>query len=127
MLQNFPQLSPHHLSSKFNPPIFTQYSNIPSSAITFCSPGTIKSIVFPEALRTPALLASVLYMTYSNLCSARGWGNLELALGLKVAAISQINLKLSNPSTAKCTNVIASIAYLSTGTWVGNLDGRDGY
>ena len=66
-------------------------------------------------------------MTYSNLCSARGWGNLELALGLKVAAISQIHRKLSHPSTAKCTNVIASIAYLSTGTWVGNLDGGDVY
>lgn len=59
-------------------------------------------------------------MAYSYLCSTRGWGSLELALGLKVAAMSQINLKLSHPSTATCTNVIASIAYLTTGTWVWN-------
>ncbi|PMD57414.1 uncharacterized protein K444DRAFT_53669 [Hyaloscypha bicolor E] len=57
-------------------------------------------------------------MTYSYLRSERGWSNPELALGLKMAAISQINLKLSHPSTATCTNVIASIAYLCTGTWI---------
>lgn len=57
-------------------------------------------------------------MAYSDLCSVRGWGSLELALGLKGAAISQINHKLSCPSTAMCTNVIASIAYLTAGTWV---------
>ncbi|KIM94807.1 hypothetical protein OIDMADRAFT_149363 [Oidiodendron maius Zn] len=104
------------------PPLTSKFSNeinaIKSHAITFCSPGAIKSIVFPEALRTPALLGSILYEAYSYLCSVRRWGSRELALGLKLAAISQINLKLSHPSTATCTNVIASVAYLTTGTWV---------
>lgn len=75
-------------------------------------------IVFPEALKSQALLASLLYMTYSYLCSVRGWSSLELALGLKVAAISQINLKLSHLSTVIYTNLIASIVCLITGTWV---------
>lgn len=48
----------------------------------------------------------------------RGWSSLELALCLKGAAISQINLKLSHLGTAPCMNVIASIAYLITGIWV---------
>lgn len=87
-------------------------------AIDFCFPGPTKTVVFPEALRTPALLGSILYMAYANLSSLRGWSNPELALVLKTAAISHVNKKLSHPSTATCTNVIASIAYLSTGTWV---------
>lgn len=58
-------------------------------------------------------------MTYAYLSSVRGYSNQELALGLKTTAIAHLNRKMSDPSTASCTNVIASIAYLSTGTWVG--------
>ncbi|KIW18415.1 hypothetical protein PV08_02703 [Exophiala spinifera] len=105
---------PQSLTSKFS----SEINAIKIHAVTFCFPGPIKTDVFPEALRTPALLASMLYMAYSYLRSVRGWSSPELALGLKVAAMSQINAKMSHPSTATCTNVIASIAYLSTGTWV---------
>jgi Fungal specific transcription factor domain len=89
-----------------------------AQAIGFCSPGPIRSIVFPEAIRTPALLSAMLYMAYAHLSSLRGPVNQELAIGLKTATIAHINRKLSHPATAMCTNVIASIAYLSTGTWV---------
>ncbi|KAE8446537.1 hypothetical protein EG329_011869 [Mollisiaceae sp. DMI_Dod_QoI] len=104
------------------PPLTSKFSGeinaVKAHAITFCSPGATKTDIFPEALRTPALLSSILYMAYSFLCAARGWSNPELALGLKGAAISEINRKMLHPSTATCTNVIASISYLSIGTWV---------
>jgi hypothetical protein len=89
-----------------------------SLATQFCFPGNTKTIVFAEALRTPALLGSILYMAYANLSSLRGSSSPQLALALKTAAISHVNKKLLHPSTATCTNVIASVAYLSTGTWV---------
>lgn len=95
--------------------IKSHYENI---AISFCSPGPVKTVIIPEALRSPVLLTSILYMAYANLCSLRGYTNRDLALGLKTAAIAHINEKMAHPSTATCTNVIASIAWLSVGTWV---------
>ncbi|KIM92659.1 hypothetical protein OIDMADRAFT_36437 [Oidiodendron maius Zn] len=69
---------PPSLTLKFSDEI----DAIKSHAIAFCYPGTI------EALQSQALLASILYMTYSYLCSERGWGSLELALCLKVSGNS---------------------------------------
>ncbi|TAQ88938.1 hypothetical protein B7494_g2735 [Chlorociboria aeruginascens] len=113
---------PFESMTDLSPLLSSRYANelnvIKSHAIDFCFPGNTKSVVFPEALRTPALLASILYMAYANLSTLRDQSIPELALALKTTAISHVNKQLSHPITATCTSVIASVAYLSTGTWM---------
>jgi hypothetical protein len=78
-------------------------------------------VVFPVAVDNPALMVSLLYASYAHLSSMRGSGDSQLALRLKTATITEISRKMSHPSTATCTNLIAAVAYLAMGTWVGNL------
>ncbi|CEJ91710.1 hypothetical protein VHEMI07403 [[Torrubiella] hemipterigena] len=103
------------------PRLFTKFPTeiniIKRHALSF-SPSNLTAIIFPVALQSPGLLASMLYMTYSHLATTRGTYNKEVALALKGLAMVQINQKLKHPSTATCTKVLAAIAYLSTGTWI---------
>ncbi|KAM3068413.1 hypothetical protein ACMFMG_009549 [Clarireedia jacksonii] len=119
-------LDPFSYMPELPPYVHSKYAqdveSIKKFALTFCSPGPIRTIAFPEAIRTPALLASILYMAYAYMCSVRGTYDSELALGLKTAAISYVNQRLSDPETAQCTSTIASIVYLFTGTWAFGCD-----
>ncbi|KAK9371562.1 uncharacterized protein V1513DRAFT_428436 [Lipomyces chichibuensis] len=91
--------------------------------LRFCLPNPIKSVVFPEMVSNPALCMAVLYMAYAFLASVRGWFDHTVALAMKQASITYVNETISNRATATQSGTMASIAFLTSGTWAFGSDG----
>ncbi|KAK9323696.1 hypothetical protein V1517DRAFT_319600 [Lipomyces orientalis] len=91
--------------------------------LKFCLPNPIKSVVFPEMVSNPALCMAVLYMAYAFLASVRGSFDHTVALAMKQASITYVNMTLTNPATATQSGAMASIAFLTSGIWAFGSDG----
>ncbi|KAK9369442.1 hypothetical protein V1509DRAFT_619430 [Lipomyces kononenkoae] len=91
--------------------------------LTFCLPNPIKSVVFPEMVRNPAVCTAVLYMAYAYLASVRGSFDHAVALAIKQSCITYINSMISNAASATQAGTMASIAFLTSGTWAFGSDG----
>lgn len=93
--------------------------------VTFSTPGDLKTIFFPAANETPAMLMGFLYLSCWNLAALRDDKDVNLAkVGtlIKKEAIRQINIRVSDPKTAYTTGTISAIGWLSAGVMV-----RGGY
>ncbi|KAK9482085.1 hypothetical protein V1527DRAFT_477535 [Lipomyces starkeyi] len=100
-----------------------EINTVKAYTLTFCLPTPIKSVVFPEMISNPALCMAVLYMAYSFLASVRGWFDHTVALAMKQASIAYVNKTLSNRATATQSGTMASIAFLTSGTWAFGSEG----
>ncbi|KAK9235900.1 hypothetical protein V1525DRAFT_458132 [Lipomyces kononenkoae] len=100
-----------------------EISNVKAYTLTFCLPNPIKSVVFPEMVSNPALCMAVLYMAYAYLASVQGSFDHTVALALKQSSITYINSTISNTASATQAGTMATIAFLTSGTWAFGSDG----
>ncbi|KAK9428512.1 hypothetical protein V1505DRAFT_214314 [Lipomyces doorenjongii] len=110
------------LSYSLNENQVAEMNIVKAYTLKFCLPNPIKSVVFPEMVSDPALCMAVLYMAYAFLASVRGWFDHTVALAMKQASITYINKTISNPATATQSGTMASIAFVTSGTWAFGSD-----
>jgi hypothetical protein len=90
----------------------------PSAVITFYSPGAIKTVTIPAAMKDPALFMSMMYLGFAYMYARKRRPMSHLSLAVKAEAVRLINQKIGDLQQATTPENIAAITYLSTGVRV---------